>query len=357
MSFSRRTFLQTSLATAGLLASPAYLRQAYAAEPLKVGSFGGYFEDSMKKHVFPKFTKATGIKVTSVPTASGTAYYAGIRAAVTAGKTPIDVGMTGGGEIIRFRDLFHPINEKNLPNLGNLSSKFVARNGKGEAYATAILSWFSTFVQNKDHFPKPIESWAEIWDPKFKDSLGWTEDITIAGLLEVTQATFFQGKNMFASREGVRELMKKAVELKPNVALWYRDEGQFQQNLQSGEIPAGQYYHDVTQIMIKDGFNVQSVFPKEGGIIDYGSWGILKGSKNIAAAEIFMNYCCDPLVQGDISRNVGTAPVVSQKAAGMTDAEFALVSSPRDPIFVAYDFHVKHADWLTEEWAKMLAAA
>lgn len=356
MSFSRRSFLQTSLAAAGLLASPVYLRQSYAAEPLKVGSFGGYFEDSMKKFVFPKFTEATGIKVKSVPTASGTAYYAGIRPSVLAGKTPIDVGMTGGGEIIRFKDIFHPFNEKNLPNLKHLSNDFVARNDKEEAYATAILSWFSTFVQNTDYFPDAIKSWEEIWDPKFKNSLGWTEDITISGLLEVTQATFFKGQNMFESRDGVRELMKKAVELKENVALWYRDEGQFQQNLQSGEIPAGQYYHDVTQIMISDGFNVQSVFPKEGGIIDYGSWGILKGSKNIDAAEIFMNYCCDPAVQGDISRNVGTAPVVSQKAAGMDDKEFALVSSPNAPIFVAYDFHVNNADWLTEEWAKVLAA-
>ena len=33
---------------------------------LKVGSYGGYFEDSFKAHVYPAFTEATGIAVESV---------------------------------------------------------------------------------------------------------------------------------------------------------------------------------------------------------------------------------------------------------------------------------------------------
>lgn len=357
MKLNRRAFLQTTAAATATLASPVYLKQAWAAEPLIVGSFGGYFEDSVREKVLPKFTEATGIPASSVATSSGTAYYAGIRPAVASGNPPIDVGMTGGGEILRFQDVFHRFNPKNVPNLGNLSEDFVARGEDGAPYATAVLAWYSTFVQNTDYFPDPIQSWADIWDPKFSNSLGWTEDITISGLLEITQRTFFEGQHMLASREGARELLMKIAELKDNVTLWYRDEGQFQQGLQSGEIPAGQYYHDVTQIMIADGFPVTSVFPKEGGVIDFGSWGILKGSQRTDAAEQFLNYCCDPSVQGDMSRAIGTAPVVTQSAAGMSDEEFALVSSPIDPIFVDYQFQLKEADWVTEEWAKILAAA
>jgi putative spermidine/putrescine transport system substrate-binding protein len=357
MTFNRRAFLRTGAAAAAVLASPAYLRRAWAAEPLVVGSFGGYFEDSIREKVLPKFTEATGIPARSVPTASGTAYYAGIRPAVLAGDPPIDVGMCGGGEIIRFEDVFQRFNPDNIANLGNLDEKFIARGDDGAPYATAVLAWYSTFVQNTDYYPDPITSWAEIWDEKFANSLGWTEDITISGLLEITQRTFFEGQDMLASREGAREVMLKIAELKDNVTLWYRDEGQFQQGLQSGEIPAGQYYHDVTQLMIADGFPVQSVFPREGGVIDFGSWGILNGSARKDAAEQFLNYCCDPSVQGDMSRAIGTAPVVSQAAAGMTDAEFAAVSSPIDPIFVDYGFQVREADWVTEEWARILSAA
>jgi len=357
MALSRRAFLKTSAVATGALASPIYLRQAWADEPLIVGSFGGYFEDSIREQVLPKFTEATGIPTTSVATASGTAYYAGIRPAVLAGNPPIDVGMCGGGEIIRFKDVFQPFDATAIPNLSNLSDKFVARKDDGSPYATAVLAWYSTFVQNTDYFPDPIQSWAEIWDDKFANSIGWTEDITISGLLEITQRTFFEGQHMLATREGAREVMMKIAELKNNVTLWYRDEGQFQQGLQSGEIPAGQYYHDVTQLMIADGFAVQSIFPKEGGVIDFGSWGILNGSTRTDAAQQFINFCCDNSVQGDMSRAIGTAPVVSQQAAGMSDDEFAAVSSAIDPIFVDYDFQVREADWVTEEWAKILSAA
>ena len=47
--------------------------------------------------------------------------------------------------------------------------------------------------------------------------------------------------------------MDKIAELKPNVKLWYRDEAQFEQALKSGEIPMGQYYHDVTGLAAADG--------------------------------------------------------------------------------------------------------
>ena len=54
--------------------------------------------------------------------------------------------------------------------------------------------------------------------------------------------------------------------------LWYRDEAQFEQALKSGEIPMGQYYHDVTGLAAADGQPVRSTFPKEGGVHDSGSW-------------------------------------------------------------------------------------
>jgi putative spermidine/putrescine transport system substrate-binding protein len=40
---------------------------------LKVGAYGGYFKDSFDKHIFPDFTKDTGIKVESVAEPTGEA--------------------------------------------------------------------------------------------------------------------------------------------------------------------------------------------------------------------------------------------------------------------------------------------
>ncbi|WP_120633757.1 PotD/PotF family extracellular solute-binding protein [Ruegeria sp. EL01] len=353
---TRRGFVKTAVLSAGALASPVFLRRAYAATPLSVGTFGGYFEEQVKEKVLPLFTEATGIPTQSIPISSGAPFFNGMRPAVEAGDPPMDVVMAGGGEIIKFNELFHRNDASALPNSWHLGDGFVSADGDGRVYAVAVLAWYQIFAQNTEYFPDPIQSWAEIWDPKFNNSLAIADDITDNGLLEITAHTFFGGDEALNTKEGAMEVMKKALELKGNVTLWYGDEGQFESALKTGEIPAGTYYHDVAQLLIADGFPIASVFPKEGGLIDFGSWSILRNSKNIDAAQQFLNFCCDPKVQGDMSRGIGTAPVVSQEAAGMTDEEFALVSSPIEPIFPNYKFQVELADWANEEWNKMLAA-
>ena len=44
-----------------------------AEKSIKVGVYGGYFKESFDKHIFPEFTKATGIKVESVAEPTGDA--------------------------------------------------------------------------------------------------------------------------------------------------------------------------------------------------------------------------------------------------------------------------------------------
>ena len=89
-------------------------------------------------------------------------------------------------------------------------------------------------------------SWAALWDPANEDKLGLLALVSNSFLLEVTAKTFFGGTNALDTEEGMLKVFDKLAEVKPNVRLWYRDEAQFEQALKSGEIPMGQYYHDVT---------------------------------------------------------------------------------------------------------------
>src|SRR3546814_12223461 len=61
---SRRTVMAAGLAGAGVLAMPGILRAQDRS--LKVGVYGGYFQSSFDEHIFPEFTKASGIAVDSV---------------------------------------------------------------------------------------------------------------------------------------------------------------------------------------------------------------------------------------------------------------------------------------------------
>jgi putative spermidine/putrescine transport system substrate-binding protein len=174
-------------------------------------------------------------------------------------------------------------------------------------------------------------------------------------LLEVTAKTYFGGTNALDTDEGILKVLEKLAEVKPNVRLWYRDEAQFEQSLKSGEIPMGQYYHDVTGLAAAEGQPVRSTFPKEGGIVDAGSWVISKASKKSEEAMIFMDYMCKPEIQSLLSRKVGTAPTLKRDLLDLTDAEFAAVSSEIDPIIPRYDILSTKADWLNEKWTEMIA--
>ena len=117
----------------------------------------------------------------------------------------------------------------------------------------------------------------------------------------------------------------------------------------------GQYYHDVTGLAAADGFHVRSTFPKEGGILDSGSWAVSKASKKSAEAHVFIDYMSQPSVQAVLSRKVGTSPTVEKKLTDLTDAEFASVSSSIDPIVPRYDLYSSKADWLNEKWTQLIA--
>ena len=180
--------------------------------------------------------------------------------------------------------------------------------------------------------------------------------MTNSFLLDVTAKTYFGGQEILDTEEGIMKVMDKLAELKDNVQLWYRDEAQFEQALKSGEIPMGQYYHDVAGLAAADGYPVRSTFPKEGGINDSGSWAVSKASEKLDLAHVFIDFMSQPEIQTLLSRKVGTSPTVARAKTGLTDEEFASVSSEIEPIIPRYDMYQQRADWLSQKWTELIVS-
>ena len=251
-------------------------------------------------------------------------------------------------------DLWAPLDLAKIPNAKNLLPRFVNKYSDGRVAGLGAVSWYITLVSNTKAYPQAPTSWAALWDPKNKDRLGLLALVSNSFLLEVTAATFMGGTKALDTEQGQLAAFKKLAEVKPNVKLWYRDEAQFEQALKSGEIPMGQYYHDVTGLAAADGHPVRSTFPKEGGILDSGSWVVTRTSKAQAEAQVFIDYMCQPSIQALLSRKVGTSPTVDRKRTDLTDKEFAAVSSDIPPIIPRYDLHVAKADWLNQKWTELI---
>lgn len=353
MSIVRKSLVLLACAVAvALIALPA----CAAEKSIKVGVYGGYFKDSFDKHIFPDFTKETGIKVESVAEPTGEAWLVQLEQAAKAGVAPADVNMIAQVAMLKGQktNLWKPLDLNKIPNHKNLMPVFIHKYPDGKVDGIGAVSWYITLVSNTKAFPNAPASWADMWAPDKKDKLGLLALSSNSFLLEVTATTFFGGTKVLDTQDGIQKVLNKLAELKPNVKLWYRDEAQFEQALKSGEIPMGQYYHDVASLAAKD-HPVRSTFPKEGGILDSGTWAVTKACKKVEEAHVFINYMCRPDVQKKLSVKVGTSPTVKKELVGLSPEDFAAVSSDIKPIIPRYDIYTgKMSDWINQKWTEMI---
>ncbi|PSH65563.1 ABC transporter substrate-binding protein [Phyllobacterium brassicacearum] len=351
---SRRAVLGAGVVGTAVLAMPNILRAQ--DKSLKVGVYGGYFKDSFDKNIFPEFTKATGIAVESVAEPTGEAWLVQLEQAAKAGAAPADVSMMSQVAMLKGQTtkLWTPLDMAKIPNSKNLIERFVNKYPDGSVAGIGAVSWYITLVTNTDVYKEAPTSWAAFWDKANADKLGLLALVSNSFLLEVTAKTFFGGTNALDTEEGLLKAFDKLAEVKPNVRLWYRDEAQFEQSLKSGEIPMGQYYHDVTGLAASEGHPVRSTFPKEGGVQDSGCWALSRASKKVDEAHIFIDYMSQPAIQATLSRKVGTSPTVKRELLDLSDKEFAAVSSDIEPIIPRYDLYTTKSDWLNQKWTELI---
>ncbi len=353
---SRRAVLGAGVATAGLLAMPSILRAQ--EKSIKIGVYGGYFKKSFDEHIFPEFTKATGIAVESVAEPTGEAWLVQLEQAAKAGQAPADLSMMSQTSVLKGQatELWAPLDLAKIKDSSNLIEHFINKYPDGRVAGIGAVAWYITLVTNTNVYPTAPDSWAAFWDPANADKLGLLALASNSFLLEVTAKTFMGGTNALDTEEGIEKAFAKLAEVKPNVRLWYRDEAQFEQALKSGEIPMGQYYHDVTGLAAADGQPVRSTFPKEGGIQDSGSWVLSRASEKSEEAHAFIEHMCQPAVQALMSRKVGTSPTVKRELLDLTPEEFAAVSSDIAPIIPRYDLYTTKADWINQKWTELIVA-
>ena len=351
---SRRAVLGGTAAAIGALSMPSILRAQDRS--IKVGVYGGYFKDSFDANIFPDFTAATGIAVESVAEPTGEAWLVQLEQAAKAGVAPADVSMMSQVAMLKGQstELWAPIDTSKIANYDDLLAPFVNKYPDGRVAGIGAVAWYITLVTNTDAYPDAPESWAALWDPANADKLGLLALVSNSFLLEVTAKTFMGGTGALDTEEGLNQAFEKLAEVKPNVRLWYRDEAQFEQALKSGEIPMGQYYHDVTGLAAADGHPVRSTFPKEGGIQDSGCWALSRASDKVEEAHVFIDYMSQPAIQATLSRKVGTAPTLKRDLLDLTAEEFASVSSDIDPIIPRYDLYQTKSDWLNQKWTEMI---
>jgi putative spermidine/putrescine transport system substrate-binding protein len=375
---TRRDFIRQGAAAAGYLALPSILaacgreppRQAgqptavttadIEGSSIKVSTYGGFFEENFSK-MYPAFTEQSGVEVESVSEPTSEAWVVQLQQSVQAGTPPpSDVSMLSGVGIQRAinGEIFAPIDLSAIPNADVLAEGFVRETEDGQVAGIGAVSWYITIVSNTDRVPESPDTWTTLWDPQWENELALLRNAGNSFLIEITAATHFGGYDIIQTQDGILEVMRKLQEVKPNVKLWYRDEAQAQQAFNTGEVSLGQFYHDITTFAASQGEPLQSVFPTEGAILDSGFWHISANSENVEACHAFIDYMCQPAIQAELARTLGTSPVAVQETMDLTAEEYEAVSGPGPEAALRpeYKIYDELEDWIDQQWSEMIVS-
>jgi putative spermidine/putrescine transport system substrate-binding protein len=218
----------------------------------------------------------------------------------------------------------------------------------------AAMSWYMTLVVNPAEIHPLPDSWTALWG---KHANAWgIEPGSQSPILEIAANVYFGGNDILLSKPGIDQIIAKIAELKPNVKVWWEDEGTMQTALVNDEVLGGMYFNDTAQSMIKSGTPVCSIFPKEGAVQSTNYWCQPTASSKIDEAHEFINFCCSPEAQQLIARFVGSAPVIDRLQTNLTDQEFAVVSSTNRPIRAATEARYRFTDYIEQQFTKMLTS-
>jgi putative spermidine/putrescine transport system substrate-binding protein len=287
--------------------------QAAQAADLTVISFGGANKAAQEKAYYAPFTKSTGIKVVG---GEYNGEMAKVKAMVDTKSVSWDVLEVESPELARGCDegMFEKLDYSKIGN----KADFV--QGAAQSCGVGIFVWSTVLAYNADKLKVGPTGWKDFWDvKKFPGKRGMRKGAKYT--LEVAlMADGVAPKDVYkvlATPAGVDRAFKKLDQLKPNIQ-WWEAGAQPPQYLVSGDVVMSSAYNGRIANTQKEGKNLKIVW--SGGMYDFDSWAIPKGSPNKEAALKFIAFASKPENQKVYSQNIAYGPT-NKKAVPLLDKQ------------------------------------
>jgi putative spermidine/putrescine transport system substrate-binding protein len=353
---TRRGLLKAAgaAAAAAIVQAPFIPPARAAGRVLRVSTYGGYFERMFAQHVHPAFTRATGIAVQSVEQPEGQQFLFQLSTANKAGKPPMDIACIADIDLMRGRamGMWRTFDPQRIANLTQLEPRFLAADTPLDH--VAAMSWYMTLVVNPEEINPLPDSWTVLWG-NHPNAFG-VEPGVQSVIFEIAANVYFGGNEILGTKPGIDRVIAKIAQLKPNVKLWWQDEGTMQTALINDEVAGGTYMHDTAMTMIRNGTAVKSIFPKEGAIESTNFWCQLSASPKVDEAHEFLNFCCTPEAQELIARFVGSGPVIQRSKLRLSPQELAAVAPSANCPHPATLARYQYGDYMERQFTKMVTS-
>jgi len=275
---------------APLLAPLLGARDAFAKpDHIVVMTWGGQWGDAMRDNVDAAYEKATGIKVIQERGASPAERITKIKISepnptadcfqLADGLVPLAIKQGVCEKIDR--------NSPRMPNLRDMIPTFWNDYWVPQIFSVIGIVYNTKLVKNSP------TGWADLWRSEFKGRIVLPEISHSIGSYVIPIGAVAAGKPQDDEETGFA-MLKKMAALRP---IWAKDTDTMMNSMRTGDAMIGILYKSQTYTVKGYGAPVEWVYPKEGGIAYTSGTSIAKGTKNLEAAEQYINTTMDPSVQ------------------------------------------------------------
>ena len=320
----------------------AFAGAAGAQEKLVVAGYGGSFEDTMRKEVFPPFEKAHNVKIDFV---AGNSTNTIARLEAQKSNQEIDVAIVDDGPMYQAIALGFCAPIQGMP-VDDIYP--TARYKDDKAVGIGIVA--TGLMYNKKAFADKgwaaPTSWTDLADPKFKKLVVIPPLNNTYGLHAVVEFAREGGGGEKNIDPGFKAFKDK---INPNVLVYEPSPGKMTELFQSGQAVIGVWGTARAKALSDTGFPIGFVYPKEGAYALLASVCPVAKPKTSPLAQEFVRYLLTPEIQMKLAVDGGFGPV-NKKTVIKDDANVPMPIGKRAADLIVVDWDTINAN--REAWNK-----
>jgi spermidine/putrescine-binding protein len=316
-----------------------------------VMTWGGLWGDAMRDNVDAAFQKSTGIKVVQDRSSSPVERITKLKVSLNDQKVDLVQIHDGLVPLAIKQGVVEKLNKDSprMANVRNMIPQFWNDYWVPMIFSAIGVTYNTKLVKN------PPTSFADLWRPEFKGRIVLPEVSHSIGTYIIPIGAMAAGKDPKDEAAGF-EMLKKMADLRP---IWAKDTDSIMNALRDEEAVIGLLYKSQTYTVKGWNTPVEWVYPKEGGIPYISGTSIAKNTKNLEAAERYLDVTMDPDVQPFVTK-VFNYPGTNKDMLSRLSPELkerAQFTQAQLDKLVTLDHEFmsdKRADW-TQRWNRVVA--
>ncbi len=320
MIITRRTALVGSTA---ILAAGTGSARAEAGQAV-VGTWGGDYGALLQQTVDNPIMKPLGIEIAQ-DIANNDPRRTKLIAEKGSRRGSMDVACINDNDtfLLTQQGIFETVPESEVPRVSAVLPVFKKPSTIPHIYSAMVI------LYNPSKIPTPPKSYSDLWDPKYKGRVGYSD---ILYTYNLAAASISAGGSMSDFTPGRKQLM----DLKSRDVKVYPSNEALAAGLKSEEVWITTMWLARGFMWKKSGIPVEASIPSEGAVPVLFEAGVPRNARNKESAWKYMNAMLDPAAQAAFADRMGYVPTVKDaklpadlaKQISLTDAQQEKLHTP-----------------------------